>query len=52
MKMSDSIKILLHRAGIHATTIQPEFVHPDHVMLEGAQCHEPVCTTGPCVEVR
>ncbi len=26
-KLSDKIKLILHGAGIHATTIQPEYVH-------------------------
>jgi hypothetical protein len=26
-KLSDKIKMILHAAGMHATTIQPEFVH-------------------------
>jgi len=44
MKVSDAIKILLHQAGVHATTVQPEFVSAQvDILMRGAeQCHEPV----------
>jgi len=46
MKVSDAIKILLHQAGVHATTVQPEFVSAQvDILMRGAeQCHEPVCS--------
>ena len=47
MKLSDTMKLRLHRAGIHASTIQPEFVPPELILdLESAdveRCHEPMC---------
>ena len=47
MSLSDDMKLRLHRAGIHASTIQPEFVPAELILdLESAdveRCHEPMC---------
>lgn len=47
----DQVKLLLHKAGIHATTVQPEFVARNVVCptREGKEysdmCNEPICGT-------
>ena len=32
-EIAESIKVILHKAGIHSTAIQPEFVNDLHVSL-------------------
>lgn len=50
-KLSDKIKMILHAAGIHATTVQPEFVSKDTFLRANDRstdgqhdvCNEPIC---------
>lgn len=52
MKASDEMKLLLHRHGVHNTTLQPEFVITSEFEKLGPHvemCFEPVCGDS-CVE--
>lgn len=47
LRVSDELKLIMHDAGIHATTVQPEFIDPG--AIDGAPgCNEPVCSNA-CV---
>lgn len=32
----DKVKMILHKAGIHATTVQPEFIHRRNILIKDA----------------
>lgn len=46
MATSDQIKRILHKANVHATTVQPEYVTSDANARTSRleQCHEPLCS--------
>lgn len=45
MEAFDSLKKILHSYGIHASTIQPEFIAPGCVVSNNSiQCHDYVCS--------
>jgi len=53
MELCDRMKIVMHRHGIHNTTIQPEFV--SEAAFEASEdgvdhCHEIVCPSKDCAE--
>jgi len=47
--LCDKVKLILHRAGIHSTTVQPEFVpkgtyfHKNESDQQHDVCNEPIC---------
>ena len=50
--LSMRMKLLCHEYGLHATTIQPEFVNEkDHTkQFEATNCVEPLCGSSDCIK--
>ena len=51
MKISDRMKLILHRHGIHSTTVQPEFIEAGQFDASApgtSTCHEPICDPKAC----